>query len=128
MIINMLTRPHFVDTLIFLNAFSIRSVSRLVRYYQQILEVCKIFFFLISDRLLLHELVAIQTENWKILTRRYRSRIMYSRDICLRVVEKRAFIVVWIKRRKQRRKDWVIRQDKEFEKSQSQVKNSVGSR
>lgn len=132
-IINMRTRPHIVN---FCQRFH-RSdrVRGSARYYRNISEACSYWqlsswfgFHPISDRLLLHELVAIQTENRKILTRRHRPGTMYSRDICVRVVEKRTSVVVRIERREQRRKGRFVRPDEEFEKSQSQVENPVGSR
>lgn len=81
-----------------------------------------------SDRLLLHELVAVQTENRQILTRRHRSGSVYARDIRVRMVEKRTSVFVRVERREQRWQGRIVRQNQEPEESQSQVEDALGTR
>lgn len=71
--------------------------------------------FSVTDRLLLHELVAVPAQDRQVLARGHRPGAVHARDIRVRMAEKGPTVVVRVERREQGRQGRSVRPHQEPE-------------
>lgn len=78
--------------------------------------------------MLLHELVAVPSEDWQVYPRRHTAGSVYPRNIRLRLAQEEQVDELRVERRDQGRKDRTLRENSRSEKSQSIVESTSGDR